>query len=114
MNLIDSDDENYILVLQRGESDLKNFIKLRVTNRNPLSQQEIFYIFHELACFQRCLYQYGIAFCDLKEENIMLTLTERGARYYLRLADLGGAYLKSRDTIYPKAFTADYFDAKLI
>ena len=30
--------------------------------------------------------------CDLKEENVLLTLTEKGAGYYIKLADLGATY----------------------
>ena len=34
-----------------------------------------------------------IALCDLKGENILLSLTEQGAGYYIKIADLGGAFV---------------------
>ena len=34
-----------------------------------------------------------MAICDLKGENVLLSLTEMGAGYYIKIADLGGAYV---------------------
>jgi len=34
-----------------------------------------------------------MALCDLKGENVLLSLTEMGAGYNIKIADLGGAYV---------------------
>ena len=37
--------------------------------------------------------EHKMAMCDLKGENVLLSLTEMGAGYNIKIADLGGVYV---------------------
>ena len=59
-----------------------------------------------------------MAVCDLKGENIILSLTEMGAGYNIKIMDLGGAYFQSNDSIdinslYPIMLTKLFFNIRL-
>ena len=89
---------------------------MRVENNQPLSSTEILYILQELAIQMNILWdEYKIAVCDLKGENVLLSLTEMGAGYYIKIADLGGAYIqtsRNRDgnVGYPSCSTKVYYN----
>ena len=89
---MDHDDELNVLTLERGDCDLKKFVELRVEDGNPLTVNEILYIFSALLQHQQNLWEYGYAMCDMKEDNVLLQLAELGAGYYVKLADLGACY----------------------
>jgi len=61
--------------------------------------------------------QYRIALCDLKEDNIILSLTEMGAGYNVKVADFGAAYRQGEDNkdtnrFYGSQYTPLYFNQK--
>ena len=58
-----------------------------------LSKDEIIYIMKELAEGMAYLWQnYKIALCDLKEDNILLSLNEMADGYTIKIADFGAGY----------------------
>ena len=116
LQLIRHDDKNRILVIERGDCDLKNFVELRVQDKNTLKISEINYIFVQLLQLQNNLWNYGYAICDMKEENVLLKLTETGAGYYIKLADLGSCYQRrdNNSEQYPYGYTENYFDRRLL
>ena len=95
--LLDIDDELKVLTIERGDSDLKKFVELRVSNKQPLTVNEIVYVFITLLKHQQSLWEYGYAMCDMKEENVLLKLGELGAGYTVKLADMGGCWKRDSD-----------------
>ena len=112
--LLNHDDELQVLTIERGDCDLKKFVELRVKNDQPLTPNEIMYVFLALLTHQQKLWEYGYAMCDMKEENVLLKLGELGAGYTVKLADMGGCWKRNSDQIYPQGYTMTYFDKAVL
>jgi hypothetical protein len=71
LGLLENDDNNNILVMERGMCDLKTFVQLRQEEGNidgPITAIEIFLIMDYVAnAMQRLWSEAGLCLCDTKE-----------------------------------------------
>ena len=51
--LIGCDDDNQILIFQRGDIDTKNFGKIRKENETPITIPELFYFLKTITTFMK-------------------------------------------------------------
>ncbi len=121
LNLLEHDDQNKILVIERGICDLQNFAELRRKADNPdgpLTAAEILFVMEYVASAMQRLWEMGrVCLCDTKEQNILLHFsTQELVGYKPILTDLGAAYCKKvdRKATYPVALTAKYFDPEVL
>ena len=94
LSLIDSDDQELILVFDRGVCDLRQFAEIRRDSGDPLDLEEIFLIAEYLATAMQRLGEIGVSLCDLKEMNVLVAFSNEKQGYFPILTDLGAAYCK--------------------
>jgi hypothetical protein len=94
MKLIESDDENNILIIQRGICDLGDFIEIRRKSGDPLDINEIFMVMLYVVESMNKLNSIGVSLCDTKEANILIKFSKEAIGYVPVLSDLGAIYCK--------------------
>ncbi len=92
MRLLDCDDQQRELIIERGECDLYTFVKLRRKQNDPLDTNELFLIIQYVAECMKSLHEIGVSLCDTKEQNILIRFSKEHIGYVLALTDLGGVY----------------------
>ncbi|KRX09057.1 Protein kinase-like domain [Pseudocohnilembus persalinus] len=106
--------ENHVIVMQRGECDLKTYCHLRYRNKIPLKIGEICYIFSFILEGHMQFHKKQIYFSDTKPDNLVLKLDSNFKNYQLAFIDFGGAYYTGLGyNSYPLFLTPNYFDDQI-